>query len=122
MQCFEAALRRAGAEHPPGLDFMGKSLERDGAETTVLEDASGQASRAGADYHAAGGCQLLQARRETRRLTDDIALHRGARLRQIAHYHEPSGDADAQVDPSGRLPRQTADDLDQGEPGMHRAL
>ena len=117
----EAAFHHRLTHHLPACYQIRKTLEGNGVEWTQLEHPAKAAARAGADNGGVGFGDLLQARREVRRLAHHQRLRR-ADADHVADDDQPGGDADADLDWRGG-PRQGRRQVAQdGQGGMNRAL
>ena len=118
VQRLEPALRRADAQHLPGLDVRGEALEGDRAEIAILEQAADQLFRAGRDHYRARLRQRLQPSREVRCLADDRLFLGGAGANEIANDHGAGRDPDANLQRNASDSFELRRCLDEGEPGM----
>jgi hypothetical protein len=71
VQRLEPALRGARTQHVPRRDLLGETLERDGTEIAILEQAPGQRPCARCNYDRTWLSQSLEASGQIGRLADD---------------------------------------------------
>src|SRR5262249_49103530 len=94
MQCLEAAFDRARAQRRPRPRRPGKALEVPGPEVLQFKEIAQKSTRAAAnDDHVRLG-NLLQPRREIRRLAKEAALRRFPRAEEIADDDQPGRNSD----------------------------
>ena len=119
-QGFEPAQNAAFANDAPRALRPGKTSEGLRSEIIELKQHADLPSRALGDHERARCGQRLQACGQVRGFADYPPLLRGTRTNQVADNDKPAGDAEPHIQ---RFPcRQTADSVDDGEPGADRPL
>src|ERR1700730_15758415 len=119
-QCFEAAPDATLSDHTPGALRLAKTGERLWAEILDLEQCADLSPRALGNDERAWLSKRLEPGSQVRGLVDNSALLCCTRANQIADHDQPAGDAEPHVQPLQR--RETADRVDNGEPGADRPL
>ena len=121
MQGLEAAFALGNTERGPGLDGLGKALDRVPAHIAQPETIAEQSPRRRGDDNPAGVGEALQPRGEIGGVADDRLLLRRTLADEVADDHEAGGDADPRRELFARGSVQSRDHLDEFEPGVHRA-
>ena len=106
----------------PGLDRLGKTLDRLPAEVAQPEKAADEAAGRAGEQDLPRLREGLQSRREIGRLARDGLLLRRAIADHIADHDEAGGDADAHPGPRYAARLQPRDRRGDFEAGPHRAL
>jgi hypothetical protein len=122
MQRLESALRRAETDHLHSPQGLGKALERHRAEIAIVEEPAGEATGVRLDHHGVGLGELLQARSEIGGFTDNFVLLGHALADEVAHDHQPGGDADPDLRCDARGPAAFVQPVQQRQTGANGAL
>src|SRR5215471_19756281 len=95
---------RARPQRHPSAQWLGDALKVSGTEVLQLEEVAKKPARCFGNDHRVWLGRPLQPRCKVRCLANDAAFVRFARSsHQIAHNHEPSGDANTGLQRNRRL-------------------
>jgi hypothetical protein len=114
---FETARDRAGAEHLPGTDRLGESLDLGEPKIAIIKKAADELARARCDDHRAWFGERLQPGRKIRRFAHYTVLARLTRPDEIADDNQTRCDADAHLEFGAGHHVESADRLDERQPG-----
>src|SRR5262249_45090010 len=84
-------------KHLPRRHILGETLERDGAEIAILEQATGQLPCARCNYDRGWVGQCLEPSGKVRRLADHRLLLGRPRSDQVANHNEASRNPDTNL-------------------------
>src|SRR5262249_60070511 len=94
VQRLEAAFHGTRAQHGPGPCWPGEALKVPGPEVLQFKEVADKSTRGTADDDDIRLGNLLQPRREIRRLANDAALLRQPPADEIADDHPPGRNSD----------------------------